>query len=448
MLDIKFIRQNAELVKKAAKHKGASVDIDKLLAVDEKKRRITQELEQKRAEQNKGSMGGPKSPEEIEKLKKLKEEIKHLEEERRGWRGEFDKLMAWVPNIPSTDTPIGSDEKSSGEVFKWGKIPRFDFEPKNHIELAKSLDLIDFDRGTKVSGFRGYYLKNEGAMLAMALMNFAFNKMIKKGYRPFIPPTLVKSFALFGSGYFKGVEFNSETDEIYEVATSDKEASGEKSKDKKFLVGTAEPSLLAYYSDEVLKEEDLPIRISGFSQCYRSEIGSYGQDTKGIYRVHEFMKVEQVVISKADVAESDKLQEEMRGITIELHKELELPFRQIQVSTGEMGLGKYKMFDTEVWLPASNRWAETGSASNFLDWQARRLNIRYVDKNGQKKFAYLLNNTALPTPRPLIAILENYQTKKGTVKIPKVLQKYMLGIKEVRKGSGPFFRERKGDLTP
>lgn len=432
MLDIKFIRQNAESVKKAAKDKGVSIDIDKLLAVDEKRKSTMQELEQKRAEQNKGSAGGPKSSEEIEKLKKLKEEIKHLEEKWRALKGEFDELMVQVPNVPSADTPIGPDEKSSVEVFKWGKVPKFDFEPKDHIELAKSLDIIDFDRGAKVGGFRGYYLKNEGAMLAMALMNFAFSKMIKRGYQPFIPPTLVKGFALFGSGYFKGGEFNSEVDEIYEIATPDKEASGEKSKDKKFLIGTAEPSLLAYYSGEVLKEEDLPIRVSGFSQCFRSEIGSYGKDTKGIYRVHEFMKVEQVVISKADVVESDKLQEEMRAITIELHKELELPFRQIQVSTGDMGLGKYKMFDTEVWLPASSRWAETGSASNFTDWQARRLNIRYVNKKGEKKFAYLLNNTALPTPRPLIGILENFQTKKGTVKIPKALQKYMLGIKEVK----------------
>jgi seryl-tRNA synthetase len=284
---------------------------------------------------------------------------------------------------------------------------------------------LDFERGAKVAGYRGYYVKNEGVSLEMALMAYALSKMISRGYAPMIVPTLVKGFSLFGSGYFKGAEYDPEVDEIYQVATSDRETDGRTSREKKFLVGTAEPSLLAYYSGEVLKEEDLPLRLCGYSQCYRSEIGSYGKDTKGLYRVHEFMKVEQVILCKADVAESDGLQQEMISISKEMHEELGLPYRQIQICTGDMGVGKYKMFDIEAWIPSRKAYGETGSASNFLDWQARRLNVKYVDKKGNKKYIYMLNNTALATPRTLIAIIENCQQADGSVKIPEVLKKYM-----------------------
>ena len=259
----------------------------------------------------------------------------------------------------------------------------------------------------------------------MALMMYALHKMTLKGYTPIIPPTLIKGFALFGSGYFKGLEYDGTVDEIYQVATSDKDASGETSRDKKFLVGTAEPSLLAYFSDEVLDEAQLPIKVCGFSPCYRSEIGSYGKDTKGLYRVHEFMKIEQVVVSKADYAESTALQEEMVAISEELHRDLKLPYRKLQICTGDMAPGKYRAFDLEAWMPGMDRWGETGSASNFVDWQARRLNVKYKDKDGNRLYAYLLNNTALPSVRPLIAILENYQQADGSVVIPEVLRPYM-----------------------
>jgi len=249
--------------------------------------------------------------------------------------------------------------------------------------------------------------------------------MVEKGFAPMIPPTLIKSFALFGSGYFKGAEYDPEVDEIYKIATNDKEASGEVSAEDKFLVGTAEPSLLAYYADEILKEEQLPMKLSGYSQCYRSEIGSYGKDVKGMYRVHEFTKVEQVVITRADIESSCKLQDEMTAISGEMHEELGLPYRRLQICTGDLGAGKYRQFDLEAWLPGMNRWAETGSSSNFLDWQARRLNVKYTGKNGEKKFVYMLNNTALPSPRIFIAILENYQTNDGKLSVPKVLQPYV-----------------------
>jgi len=196
-------------------------------------------------------------------------------------------------------------------------------------------------------------------------------------------------------------------------------------KENKFLVGTAEPSLLAYYANEVLSEKDLPMKICGFSQCYRSEIGSYGKDTKGIYRVHEFMKVEQVCICKADVEESNKLQEEMIGISKELHQDLGLPFRQLQICTGDMSAGKYRQYDLEAWMPSRNSYGETGSCSSFLDWQSRRLNVKYKANDGKNKFVYMLNNTALPSVRPMIAILENYQQKDGSIIVPEVLRKWV-----------------------
>ncbi|MFA6047888.1 MAG: serine--tRNA ligase [Parcubacteria group bacterium] len=431
MLDIKFIRENADGIKKAIKNKNIELDLDKLLEIDEKRVKALQFIEELNAEKNKLNelMKMAKEKEEREKVieqgKAVKEKMAVAEPEYKELKTQFDELMVRVPVIPSEDTPVGKGEEDNVEMYTWGEIPKFDFEPKTHIELAKDLDIVDFERGAKVSGYRGYYLKNEGALLVMAMMMFTLDKMMKKGYKPMIPPTLVKNFALFGSGYFAGMEYNSETDNIYQVATRDKDSSGAESKDKKFLVGTAEPSLLAYYSGETLDEKDLPIKFCGFSPCYRSEIGSYGKDTSGLYRVHEFMKVEQVVFSKADITESTAIQEEMVAISEELHKDLGLPYRKLQICTGDMPAGKYRAFDLEAWMPGMNRWGETGSASNFMDWQARRLNIKYKTADGEKKFAYLLNNTALPSVRPLIAILENYQQADGSVIIPEVLRKWM-----------------------
>lgn len=435
MLDIKFIRENAEKIKEAIKNKNIDLNIDELFAVDDKRRALQTQIDELRAKRNKladaGKAGKP-SKEQIEEGKAVKNKVAEFEVELESVQKKYFSLMVKVPTIPSADTPVGKNTDGNVEVGKWGKMPEFKFKPKDHVKIAEDLDLVDFERGAKVAGYRGYYLKGQGAQLVMALMMYASNKMVEKGYKLFLPPTLVKGFALFGSGYFKGNEYNPEIDEIYQVATSDKEAGGQAEKEKKFLVGTAEPSLLAYYSGETLKEEDLPIRICGFSPCYRSEIGSYGKDTKGLYRVHEFMKVEQVVLCKADAEESTKLQEEMVAISKEMHEELGFHYRQLKICTGDMSAGKYRAYDLEAWLPGSNRWAETGSASNFLDWQSRRLNVKYTDKNGEKKHVYMLNNTAMPSPRPFMAILETFQTEKGTVKIPKVLQKFT-GFKEIEK---------------
>jgi seryl-tRNA synthetase len=425
MLDIKFIREHADEVKDAARKKNLDPKVvDELLDVDKRRREAMTKLEGIRAEQKKAK--------DRETGSRLKEEFKKLSEESGfdALEKKFSELLVRIPNIISPDTPVGKDESENKEVFRWipdgGTEPKpLKFQPKDHMELGKALDILDFEAGTKVGGFRGYYLKNDGVLLAMGIMMYAIHKMVEKGYKPMIPPTLVKEFALFGTGYFKGAEYDPAVDEIYQVATSDREASGEASKDKKFLVGTAEPSLLAYYAEETLKNDELPIKHSGYSQCYRSEIGSYGKDVKGLYRVHEFMKVEQVVLAEADIEKANKMQEEMVAISGEMHEELGLPYRRLLICTGDLGAGKYRQFDTEAWLPGMNRWAETGSASNFLDWQSRRLNVKYVDKSGEKKFVYMLNNTALPSPRIFIAIVENCQTKEGKIEVPKVLRPFV-----------------------
>ncbi len=430
MLDIKFIRENKEKIAEAARNKNIKLDVNLLLSVDDKRRALIQQIDELRsrrnvlAEQNKG---GKPSTEQIEAGKKIKEEISAREADLSQTEGEYSDLMVQVPNIPSADTPIGHDEKDNVEVYHWGEPTKFDFAPKSHIELGEALDILDFDRGVKVAGYRGYFVKNDGVFLQLALMLFALDKLASRGFKPMIPPTLVKEFALFGSGYFAGRKFNPQIDEIYKIENSEKEADGKTNAESRFLIGTAEPSLLAYYSGEVLNEKDLPLKMCGFSQCYRSEIGSYGKDTKGIYRVHEFMKVEQVCICRNDVAEAEKMHLEMSEISQELHQELGLPFRKIQICTGDMSAGKYKMFDLEAWIPSRNGYGETGSASNFLDWQSRRLDIKFKNAAGEKNYAFLLNNTAIPSPRIMIAVMENYQQADGSIVIPEVLRKYIPG---------------------
>ena len=436
MLDIKFIRENLEEIKEAAKNKKISLDFNRLLELDGERRELLAKIEELRTRRNKIALAGKKvrpTPAQIKEGKKIKSEISGLEDRFNLLEGEYEDLMVKVPTITSKDTPIGKDERGNLEVGRWGKLPEFNFKPRSYLELAEDLDLLDLKRGTKVAGYRGYYVKNELASLELALMMYAFNELINLGYTPMIPPTLVREFALFGSGYFAGRHYNPETDEIYKIANGEKLADGTIQKEDKFLIGTAEPSLLAYYADEILDEKELPIKFCGFSQCYRSEIGSYGKDTKGIYRVHEFMKVEQVCLTRADIGESDKIQQEMLAISKKMHEELNLPYRQIHICTGDLSAGKYKMFDLEAWIPSRKGYGETGSASNFLDWQSRRLNVKYKDGKGNKKFVYMLNNTALPTARPLIAILENYQQADGSVVVPEALRKYMPGNIEIIK---------------
>lgn len=429
MIDIKDVRDRLNDYREAAKNKNIILDFDKLLKLDDKRKEFQNEIDKLRTKRNElaKSIQSEPSDEQIKKGKDLKTRIYELEEDLRAVIVSFEDLMVEVPTIPSKDTPIGRNEEENVEIESWGNKPVFDFNPKDYMEIAKELDIIDFDRGVKVSGYRGYYMKNEGALLQMALMMFALDKLVLKGFTPIIPPTLVREFVLFGSGYFAGKNYDSSVDEIYKIENQEKDADGKEKREGKFLIGTAEPSLLAYYSGEVLDEKKLPLKLCGFSQCYRSEIGSYGKDTKGIYRVHEFMKVEQVCICPADVELADKMHREMVEISKELHQELGLPYRVLQICTGDMSAGKYKMFDLEAWIPSRDGYGETGSASNFLDWQSRRLNVKYQKSTGKKEFVYMLNNTALASTRPIIAILENFQQADGSVSIPKVLQKFIPG---------------------
>lgn len=434
MLDIKYIRENAEKVKEAVQNKGIEVDIDELIKVDDERKKLQQKLDElkgQRKEVARSQNGEKPSEDQIQKGKELKEEIARLEEEFKQTEEKYWDLMAQVPMIPSEDTPIGEDDEENVEVYREGEPTQFNFTPKDHIQLGQDLDLFDLERGVKTSGYRGYYLKNEGATLQMAVMMHALTKLIEKGFTPIIPPTLVKNFALYGSGFFAGRQYDPNVDEIYKIANDEVLSDGSVKKEDKFLVGTAEPSLLAYYAGEVLEEKGLPIKMCGFSQCYRSEIGSYGKDTKGLYRIHEFMKVEQVVISPADEEQAEKLHQEIMDVAKELHRDLDLPFRQIQICTGDMGKPKYKMYDMEAWMPSREGYGETGSASNCKDWQSRRLNVKYKDQEDKKQFTYMLNNTALASPRILIPILENHQQSDGTVVIPEALRKYFPGEQSV-----------------
>lgn len=414
MLDIKFIRENENQVKKAIKDKGLDLDLGELLKLDEERRKLTHELDELRKERKEIS-----KTRVVEKGKAVKEKIKVAEEKLAGTEQQYRELMLLVPNIPSDDTPRGG-EKDFRVIEEWGAVPKFDFKIKDHIELGKSLDILDLERGVKVAGYRGYFLKNEGLLLHWALLNLALRKLIEKGFTPMQAPTMVKEFALTGSGHFPFGR-----PEIYEVEEfSPSPSQGEGRGEVKFLAGTAEPSLLAYHADEVLNANDLPVKLAGISPCYRREVGGYGKDTRGLYRVHEFMKVEQVVICKADVEESEKIFQEINDSARELLKELELPHRVIQIAAGDMGAGKYKMYDIETWFAARKAYGETHSNSNLTDWQARRFYIRYRDKD-ETRFAYTLNNTMIASPRILIAILENNQQADGSVKIPKILQEFV-----------------------
>ena len=417
MLDIKFIRQNPEVVKQAAKAKNVSVDVDKLLALDERRRQLQGEVDQTNSFRNaiaKASEGGKPTPDQIAQGKKYKEQAAELERELKAVETELNELLLMVPQIPDESVPVGTTDADNKEVRTWGEVPSFDFEPKDYMTLMESLDLADVERGAKVSGFRGYFLKNEAALLSQALWMFALSQLIKKGFTPIIAPAIANEMAFRGTGWLPQGK-----DEVYKVG------------DDAYLIGTSEVSMMAYHSGEILLEKDLPKKYVAFSPCFRSEAGSYGKDTKGILRVHEFYKIEQVILGKADHEDSVAWHEEITKNSEELVQALNLPYRVVVNCMGDLGLGQVKKYDIETWLPSQQRYRETHSASYFHDFQTRRLNIKYRDNKGQTHFAYSLNNTAIATPRILAAIVENYQTNTGTVKIPEVLKPWMLGKEEI-----------------
>ncbi len=439
MLDMKFIRDNADTVRKAIADKRVDLDLDALLDLDIQRRDLLTETETFQATKNAFSKELPTLSEEDKKAKLLElqeMDAHHTEtkEKLREVEAEYNNLMLLVPNIPSPETPIGKDDSQNVPWSYWspelGHVdpkdadmvkqipPTMPFEVKDHVALVKDLDLADFDRGTEVSGFRGYFLKNELVLMHHGIMWYAMEKLRAKGFTVMQTPTLVREFPLIGSGHFPAGKA-----EVYQVANAANMESEDK--EKQFLAGTSEPSLIGYYANQILDESQLPIQVCGISPCYRSEVGSYGKDTKGLYRVKEFMKVEQVVVCKANTLEGDTWLEKLREISEEILQDLKLPYRVLNICTGDMGAGKYKMYDIETWMPGRGSYGETHSDSNLTDWQARRLNIRYKDSAGKIQYAYTLNNTAVASPRILIAIMENYQQADGSIKVPEVLQKYV-----------------------
>lgn len=407
MLSIDFIRENKDKVKQAAKNKNREVDVEKILSFDDKRRELLQKSQKLREERN--ALAKQKITDEIkERGKKIKEELKGIEEELAQVEEELKLTLSFVPNVPLDDTPIGKDSTGNVEIKKEGTLPAFDFEPKSHIDLGTALDIIDLERGSKVSGFRGYFLKNEGAILQLALMFYVFQKLTKKGYIPMIAPAIVKGFTLFGTAQFPWGE-----QEVYKVNDDDA-----------YLAGTAEVPVTSYLSGETLNEKDLPRKFVAFSPCFRKEAGSYGKDTKGLYRVHEFWKIEQVIINKNNMEEAVNIHEELQSNAEEILKDLKLPYRVLRMCTGDMGEPQVKKYDTETWMPARKEYGETMSNSIMGDFQCRRLNIKYRTAEGKTEYCYSFNNTALASPRILIAVLENYQQKDGTVKIPEVLQSF------------------------
>ena len=424
MLDIKFIRENADLIKEAARKKHLSFNVDDLIAADQKRLEVLSLVESLRTEQNAVSdkmtqiADATEREQLISNMRELKEHLKTKEDELREAMKAWQALMLQVPNVPDMTVPEGASDADNVEERVWGEKPAFTFTPKDHIELMENLDMVDFERGTKVAGFRGYFLKNDGAMLEFALWQYFIDHLVQnKGFSPMIVPSLVRKETLFGTGYLPQGE-----EDLYKVG------------EDHYMSGTAEVATMGYYMGEIIDKSELPKKFLSFSPCFRAEAGSHGKDVKGLIRVHEFMKLEQVVLCEASHEQSVKLHEEITANVEELLQALELPYHIVVNCGGDLGLGQVKKYDIEVWTPSQNTYRETHSASYFHDFQTRRLNIRYKDDDGKMRYVHSLNNTAVATPRILTNIIENYQQEDGSIKIPKVLQKYMGGKEVIKKG--------------
>ena len=415
MLDINFVRENSKKVKEACEKKNVQVSVDLILDLDKEKRQIMTEMETLKAEQNKIRRGGKDNMVLISQAKEIKEKIKSMEPQLDKTERELKVLLLQLPNIPVDDVPVGNDESGNVVLRKVGHPASQMFhKPKDYMELGAALNLIDTDRAGKVSGSRFGYIKGALPLLEFALIKLVMDTATKAGFVPVIPPVMVKDQIARGTGYFEAADEK----EAYYLPD-----------DKMYLVGTSEQSLVAMHSDEILNEKDLPIRYVGFSTCFRREAGSYGKDTKGILRVHQFDKLEMVIFSKPeDSKDEHKL---LLSIEEKLMKALGLPYQVINICTGDLGRPAAAKYDIECWLPSEKRYRETHSTSNCTDFQARRLNIRYRDKAGKVAFVHTLNGTAFAIGRILIMIMENYQQKDGSIKVPKALQKYC-GFKVIK----------------
>jgi len=427
MLDIKFIRQNPEVVKKAIKNKNVDLDLDKLLALDVRRRELIESSEALKAEQNKKSKGPQFN---VDELKSLKEKFKVLEGELSCVEEEFVQLMLQIPNIPSDDTPIGPDETHNEVLRKWGEIPAFRFRPKEHWELGQELDVIDMERASKVSGARFAYRKGAVVLLEMAVIQYTFSvltdeKIVKKiakkvkldisakPFRPVLPPVMIKP------DVFQKMDRLEPKEERYYIPSDDI-----------FLVGSAEHTIGAMHMGETFKEEDMPVRYIGLSTAFRREAGSYGKDMKGLIRMHQFDKLE--IESFTLPEDSQKEQELIVAIIEYMVQELKLPYQVLIMCTGDMGKQDARHIDIEIWMPGQNKYRETHTSDLMTDFQARRLNTRVKRDNGETQYVHMNDATAFALSRAVVAIMENYQTEKGTIQIPKVLQKHMGNLKEIK----------------
>lgn len=423
MIDIKLIRQDREKYKQACKDKNIFADIARLLAVDDELREAKQKLQDIVTEKNIIGKSIPnleldEKKAALDNLALLKDQEAEFNEKTKKLEPEFDHLLLYVAQPADDDVPFGKDDTENIEIRKEGQVREFDFEPKDHMQLALDLDIIDVERGVKLAGTRSYFLKGDGALLHWAVLRFATDFMTQKGYVPMSVPLLMRDEAMKGTGYFPGAE-----EQTYQME-----------RDALSLVGTSEVPLTAYYMNEILPEDELPKKFFAMSSCFRREAGSAGKDTYGLYRIHQFDKVEQVVICKNDPEQSRKFHEEILANSEGVLKALGLPYRIVNVCSGDLGRGQAKKFDIETWMPSRGNYCETHSASKFYDFQARRMNLRYKDSQAKKNtFCHTLNNTVIATPRVLIPIMELYQNADGSITIPEVLRPYMGGKEKITK---------------
>jgi len=421
MIDIKQIRENPDKFKKAAKDKHFDVDIGRLVYLDKVLKETKKKLQDIATVKNQigkkiPKLSGIEKQSALEQLADLKKSEAQLNEVAENLQPEFGELMLKVPQPADDDVPTGKDDTENVEIRKEGTIRKFDFEPKDHVQLGLALGIIDIERGVKLAGTRNYFLKGDGALLHWAVLRFAMDFMVEKGYVPLSVPLLARDEVMRGTGFFPGSE-----EQTYQIQ-----------KDDLSLVGTAEVPLTAYHMGEILNIEDLPKKYVAMSSCFRREAGAAGRDTYGLYRIHQFDKVEQVIVCKNSAEESKEFHEKILANAEYICRSLELAYRIVNVCTGDLGRGQAKKFDIETWMPSRGNYCETHSASKFYDFQARRMNLRYKDAETKKNlFCHTLNNTVIASPRILIPILELYQNADGSVTIPKVLRPYMNGREKI-----------------
>jgi seryl-tRNA synthetase len=415
MLDRRFIRSNPDVVKQAVRDKGLDLDVDELLEVDQRVRKLTTELDDAQAQRKSSSKEFAKADEtrraELRaQHQELESRLSQLREELGEASAQLQQLLLRTPTIPWEGAPVG-DESANATIRSWGERPEFEFKPLDHVELLEKRDWAEFARARKVAGERAYALKKEAVLLERALHSYALDVLMDQDFTVISVPSLVTEMPLVGTGQFPG-----HREETYAIPADDL-----------YLAGTAEVALVGLHSGEILDKKQLPIRYAGISPCFRREIGSAGRDVRGLLRVHQFEKVEQFVICLADDAESNQWHDELLATAERLVQGLGLAYQVLEIATGDMGAGKYRMNDIETWFPSLDHYRETHSCSSLHDWQARRANLRYRDTDGTIRFAYTLNNTAIATPRLLAALIENNQTADGQVRVPEVLRPYLGG---------------------